>query len=385
MRRLIRTVFTNDGLIVANNLISGPGIRNESENKVTFLNNLIKDHTNALVDPRRGDLHLTDAAIEAIDKGIALAEVVEDVDRQPRGGKPDIGADELTRQTTQEQKDLPDEPTSENDERLKRGLARYRGADANHDGVLTLTEVRAYMDGMRERGERRRSAGLPAELRKLYENRRYVSKDGERLRYDLMKPVDYDPGEEYPLVLCLHGSGGSTGAVPALAGPALRAKYRYFVLAPEALAGESWGRQSPQIMADIQPLVVELIETLQDEFSIDARRIYVTGQSMGGFGTYAFIQRNPDMFAAAVPVCGRSYPAEAHRVATMPIWIFHGDEDARVPVQFSRDMFAALKKTGGDPKYTEYKGVKHNSWDKAYATAELWEWLFAQKRKDKQK
>ena len=96
LRRLLRTVFTNDGLLIANNLISGPGIRNESESKITFLNNLIKDSTNAFIDPARGDLHLKNTAIEAIDKGLSRAEVVEDADREPRGARPDIGADELT-------------------------------------------------------------------------------------------------------------------------------------------------------------------------------------------------------------------------------------------------------------------------------------------------
>ncbi|MFC1792748.1 nitrous oxide reductase family maturation protein NosD [Planctomycetota bacterium] len=95
LRRLLRTVFTNDGLLIANNLISGPGIRNESESKITFLNNLIKDVSNSFIDPARGNLHLKSAATEAVGKGLARAEVVEDVDRQQREAKPDIGADEL--------------------------------------------------------------------------------------------------------------------------------------------------------------------------------------------------------------------------------------------------------------------------------------------------
>ncbi len=93
--RLIRTVFTNDGLIIANNLLSGPGIRHESGSKVTFLNNIIKDFTATFVGPDYGDLHLTDAAIEAIDKGTPLAEVKEDFDGEPRRARPDIGADEF--------------------------------------------------------------------------------------------------------------------------------------------------------------------------------------------------------------------------------------------------------------------------------------------------
>jgi predicted peptidase len=163
----------------------------------------------------------------------------------------------------------------------------------------------------------------------------------------------------------------------------LRAEYSCFVLAPEALVGETWGKQSPQIQTDVQPLVLEIIETLKNEFSIDTKRLYITGQSMGGFGTYAFITRHPGMFTAAVAVCGRGDPAEAKYIAKMPIWIFHGDKDTLVPVDYSRDMVEALKKAGGNPKYTEYKGVGHNSWDRAYATDELWEWLFAQRKMGK--
>jgi hypothetical protein len=95
LQRLLRTVFTNDGLIIANNLLSGPGIRNESEREITFLNNIIKDVSDDFIDPARGDLHLKSNATEAIDKGKPIAQAVEDIDRQPRDSKPDIGADEL--------------------------------------------------------------------------------------------------------------------------------------------------------------------------------------------------------------------------------------------------------------------------------------------------
>lgn len=297
--------------------------------------------------------------------------------------KPLTEAKSSAEQSVRQEHHLIDEPTSENDERLERGLAKYPRADTNRDGVLTLSEIRAYMAKQREAGKRRGTAGLAADLRQLFEDRQYVSKDGGRLRYDLMKPKDYDQGKKYPLVLCLHGGGGSTRAARVLTGTTLRAEYPCFVLAPEALVGETWGKHSPQIQTDAQPLVLEIIETLKNEFSIDTRRLYITGQSMGGFGTYAFITRNPGMFAAAVPVCGRGDPAKAEYIAKIPIWIFHGDKDRLVSVDYSRDMFEELKKAGGNPRYTEYEGVGHNSWDKAYATDELWEWLFAQRKKDK--
>jgi hypothetical protein len=95
LQRLLRTVFTNDGLLIANNLLSGSGMRNESENKITFLNNLIQDVSDSFIDPAQGNLHLKSTAIGAIDKALVLPEVVEDFDRQPREAKPDIGADEI--------------------------------------------------------------------------------------------------------------------------------------------------------------------------------------------------------------------------------------------------------------------------------------------------
>jgi len=297
--------------------------------------------------------------------------------------KPLTETESSAEQTVRQEHHLSDEPTSENDQRLRRGLAQYPRSDTNGDGVLTLSEIRAYMAKQREKVKRRRTAGLAADLRQIFEDRQYVSKDGRRLRYDLMKPKDYDHRKKYPLVLCLHGSGGTTRAARVLAGARLQAEYPCFVLAPEALVGETWGKHSPQIMTDVQPSVLEIIETLKNEFSIDTKRFYITGQSMGGFGTYAFITRNPGMFAAAVPVCGKADPAKAKYIVKIPVWLFHGDKDRLVSVDYSRDMFEALKKAGGNPRYTEYEGLGHNSWDKAYATDELWAWLFAQRKMGK--
>ncbi len=125
--------------------------------------------------------------------------------------------------TARKEQGLSDNVSSETDRRLKRVLAKYPRADANGDGVLTVIEIRAYMAKQREAKKRRRSAGMPAELRKLYEDRQYVSKDGRRLRYDIMKPEDYNPQKKYPLVLCLHGSAGSTQAARVLTKPTVRA------------------------------------------------------------------------------------------------------------------------------------------------------------------
>jgi dienelactone hydrolase len=109
-------------------------------------------------------------------------------------------------------------------------------------------------------------------------------------------------------------------------------------------------------------------------------RVYVTGISMGGFATWETLIRYPEKFAAAIPVCGGGDVSHADRIKNIPIWAFHGANDSTVPVQCSRSMVEMIERAGGHPRYTEYPGVGHNSWDCAYAEPELLSWLFSQKR-----
>jgi predicted peptidase len=200
--------------------------------------------------------------------------------------------------------------------------------------------------------------------------------DGYRLRHTLASPDELVEGERYPLVLCLHGSGGGTQAPKALES---RDGSPCFVLVPSVPSKEfSWaGRRRNGI-----PYVLELIDDLLERLPIDPDRLYVTGQSMGGAGTFGAVAARPDFFAAAVPVCGGWDPADAPRMKDVPMWVFHGDADTVVPVRYSREMVAALREAGGSPKYSELGGVRHNAWADAYASEAMWTWLFAQKRPD---
>jgi poly(3-hydroxybutyrate) depolymerase len=206
---------------------------------------------------------------------------------------------------------------------------------------------------------------------------------GTRLRYAILKPAKLKPDTKYPLVVSLHGAGGrgskkwqgNCAANKALSQPAMRQKYPCYIIAPTVGRNERWGG------APLAALM-ELIKSSLKKHPIDPARIYVTGQSMGGAGTYSAILAEPNLFAAAVPVCGRGQPDQAKKIVHIPIWIFHGELDRVVPTIASRNMEAALKKAGGKPTYTEYAGVRHNSWTPAYAEEKLWTWLFAQKRKD---
>ena len=223
---------------------------------------------------------------------------------------------------------------------------------------------------------------------KLYEKREFEGKDGRKLTYYVMKPKDYDSSKKYPLVLCLHGRGGRTVAANVLAKSDMREKHPCFVLAPTSPRPNWWSvppsRSGERTGKPTLPLVLAAAKDLEEEFSIDPDRIYVTGQSMGGFGSFGAIVAEPDRFAAAVPIAGGWDPKAAEKIKDVSLWVFHGEKDPTVKVELSRNMVEAIRKAGGEPKYTEYEGVKHNSWTRTYANKKMWEWMFAQRRSPKE-
>ena len=153
----------------------------------------------------------------------------------------------------------------------------------------------------------------------------------------------------------------------------MRSKYPCFILAPTVSKQGSWKSES---MDDVLELVGKLLKKLP----IDPGRVYVTGQSMGGGGTYEAMARKPELFAAGVPVCGGNKVENAKKMASIPIWAFHGEKDRVVHVERGREMIEAIRKAGGKPRYSELPGVRHNSWTPAYNNQEMWKWLFSQKR-----
>jgi predicted peptidase len=206
--------------------------------------------------------------------------------------------------------------------------------------------------------------------------------ESPELKYRLMIPDGYEAAADtrFPLVLFLHGAGerGADNRRQLIHGaaqfskPEHRKKYACFVAAPQCPSGRWW--------SDSLEPVMELLKQLQTEYRIDSGRIYVTGLSMGGFGTFELTTRYPDVFAAAAPICGGGDPTKAKTIATLPLWVFHGDANRVVPVGFSRSMIKAIEEAGGKPKYTEYPGVGHDAWTATYADPEFHEWLFAQKK-----
>jgi predicted peptidase len=132
--------------------------------------------------------------------------------------------------------------------------------------------------------------------------------------------------------------------------------------------------------SDSMQLTIELLRESIKTLPVDKKRIYVTGLSMGGFGTWDILQRMPNIFAAAIPVCGGGDTEMANAIKTVPLWVFHGGSDNAVKTKRSQDMVAALRKVGGKVKYTEYRGVGHNSWDRTYRNENALAWLFHQSK-----
>lgn len=221
-----------------------------------------------------------------------------------------------------------------------------------------------------------------------YVKHTFNAKDGTVIDYWIMSPANVEEGRKYPLVLALHGRGGSTVAATELGSNALREKFSCFVMAPASTADGHWARptgfgktrKKGRNTKAMLPAALEAMDALIEKHPIDPDRVYVTGQSMGGAGTFGAMFLRLDVFAAAIPVCGGWDPKDANKMKNIAIWVFHGDKDKVVPADYSRNMIAALRRAGGSPKHTEYEGVGHNSWSQTYASPETWEWLFQQRR-----
>jgi|TARA_B100000768_G_scaffold93948_2_gene87867 predicted peptidase len=242
---------------------------------------------------------------------------------------------------------------------------------------------------------------LPFQLSPLWADTNFQPKqfksdiDGN-LNYRIYIPTDIADNKVYPLIVFLHGAGerGSnntsqlTHGVRSILDYSKASNEPAIIIAAQVPTGEQWVNTSwnedshvmPKAPSRSMTLLVSLIKKIITNNPIDEDRIYVTGLSMGGFGTWDIVQRMPNFFAAAIPVCGGGDTREAESIKQVPIWAFHGDSDIVVKTQRSRDMIDALQAVGGEPKYTEYEGVEHDSWTMTYTDKNVLSWLFSQKK-----
>jgi len=223
----------------------------------------------------------------------------------------------------------------------------------------------------------------------------YTNEKGDTLNYRMLYP-DYDTLRKYPLVIFLHGSGerGNDNesqlkwGVMSFATDQMMITHPAIVIAPQCPSNESWSNFSrtannTEMHLQTTPtkpleLLIGLIHDLIKNSPVDTNRIYITGLSMGGFGTFDAIERYPNLFAAAIPVCGGGDVSKAAIIAHIPIWDIHGAEDAAVNPAYSWTMMEALIKAGAHPGFTQYPEVGHFSWLGAYSDPLIMEWLFRQ-------
>jgi predicted peptidase len=227
----------------------------------------------------------------------------------------------------------------------------------------------------------------------LFSSEKYTNAAGETLNYRQLIS-DYDPVSKYPLVIFLHGSGerGDDNiaqlkwGVQNFATSNSMKMHPAIVIAPQCPKEMSWGNYSDTDMSLLSSpsvpmkLLIELIKETIQKLPIDTDRIYITGLSMGGFGTFDAISRYPDLFAAAVPVCGGGDTKNAASIAHIPIWIFHGALDGAVNPVLSHNMLKALTDAGAHPGFTQYPKAGHFSWIAAYDDDMMMDWLFSQKK-----
>ena len=231
-----------------------------------------------------------------------------------------------------------------------------------------------------------------------YDYNVYISSKGDSLPYRSLKPKKAEAGKKYPLVIFLHGAGerGDDNESQLIHGsqmflnPVNRMNHPAYVIFPQCPSDGYWAySQRPKSLENLEaeeemPPVFKTLKELIDTYlampEIDKRRVYIMGLSMGAMGTYDMVIRFPEIFAAAIPICGIVNHERLSTIKGVKFRIFHGDADPIVPVSGSRNAYTTLLKAGVDAELHEFPGCGHNSWNPAFTQPDFMEWLFNQKK-----
>jgi len=221
-----------------------------------------------------------------------------------------------------------------------------------------------------------------------------MSQTAKKIKTDMSKfpelnyleylPENYGDHKKYPLIIFLHGAGErgkdiekvKVHGIPKLVeqNAEVLLKYEFIAISPQCPAKPNWN--------DIDEILVKLIKICIEELSVDTSRIYLTGLSMGGYGTWNLICKYPNAFAAAAPICGGLWEYKdkgLKNIAHLPLWVFHGAKDTAVPLSDSADPVAILNELDANVKFTVYPELEHDSWTVTYENPNFYKWLFAQK------
>ncbi|WP_111709606.1 carboxylesterase family protein [Lutibacter citreus] len=226
----------------------------------------------------------------------------------------------------------------------------------------------------------------------------YTNENGEEMSYRLFFPPEYNTKRKYPLLLSFHGAGSRGNdnlkqLRPWVAGwmdKKFQKEHPCIILMPQCPIKHKWvdvpWKKGSYLLEDIplskpMKLAKEIFDKVVQENSVDKKRIYVMGASMGGYGTWNFVMRYHKLIAAAVPICGAGDPSMTKKIRKIPIWAFHGDKDPTVPLSGSIEMIESLyKQKNNKARLTVYKGVGHNSYEFAWKEPKLIDWIFSQKK-----
>lgn len=205
------------------------------------------------------------------------------------------------------------------------------------------------------------------------------------LNYLLSLPAEYKklPYKKWPLILFLHGAGerGSDTELLKIHGiPKIVERepdFPFITVSPQCPENEWW--------LDKLDSLIDLLEEVQQNYSVDRNRIYLSGISMGGFGSWHLAVEYPDYFAAVAPICGGfmrllGFPEKLRKLIKLPIWTFHGEKDKVVPIEYTKKLVDYLKAEGGNIKFTIYPEANHDSWTQTYENPELFKWLLSKTR-----
>lgn len=242
---------------------------------------------------------------------------------------------------------------------------------------------------------------LNAQSLELFEKEIFVY-ENDTLNYRILKPLDYNPNQQYPVHLFLHGAGergsDNTSQLNYVDNLFLKKEnrkiYKSWVILPQCPINDRWPsltsdnewnnsfKNKPTNPTKSLGLVIKLMDSFIKKKQVNKQKVYVSGISMGGMGTFEILYRKPDMFAAATPICGNGITTLTKRYANkVSVWVFHGSDDKVVQPKHSLKMIRAIIASGGSPKMTLYENVGHDSWNNAFDEPNFLKWIHSKSKK----